>query len=215
MGKLTSGPFGPMQGTTGRITAYMLNGQNVTRINPDHPIKLKRNSKGQLANQQELKVVNKFLDSLSPLLKVGFSIAAKNTTKNFYNLALSYNKKYALKGEYPDIEMDYPNVRISEGGLPPALNPIVQVVPEGLKFSWDQATGYDQNRASDQVMLLAYAPGSERVRAIRYGAERSEGFETLHITDDMLSEPLETYISFINDERTAVATSIYTGRIGG
>lgn len=214
MGKLTSGPFGPMQGTTGRITAYMLNGQNVTRINPDRPTKLNRSSKGQLANQQELTVINKFLEPLSPLLKVGFSIAAKNTTKNFYNLALSYNKKYALKGEYPDIEMDYPNVRISGGTLLPALNPIVEMVPEGLKFSWDQAVGYDEERAFDQVMLLAYAPGSESVRAIRYGAERSEGFETLHIIDEMINEPMETYISFINDDRTAVANSIYTGRIG-
>ncbi len=32
--------------------------------------------------------------------------------------------------------MGYPNVLISEGSLLPALNPLVEVVPEGLKFSW-------------------------------------------------------------------------------
>ncbi|RZM29113.1 MAG: hypothetical protein EOO88_06265 [Pedobacter sp.] len=64
-------------------------------------------------------------------------------------------------------------------------------------------------------MLLAYAPGSGKVRMIRYGAERHEGSVTLHILNDMLSELVETYISFINNDRTIVATSIYTRQIGG
>ena len=215
MGKLPNGPFGPMQGTTGNLTAYILNDQNVVRINPDKSQKRVRNSPDQLSNQQQLTIVNEFLTAVSTLLKIGFSIAAKHTTKNFYNLALSYNKKYALKGEYPDIQMDYPKVRISEGNLLPAINPIVEIVPEGLKFSWDPADQSVNAMNFDQVMLLAYAPASGKIRMIRYGAERHEGSETLHIVNDMLSESVETYISFINDDRTAVATSIYTGQIGG
>lgn len=211
MGKIPNGLLGGLVGTAGPVIGYVLNGQNIIKARPHVN---QRRSDLQKANSQKMKIVNAFLFNLSPLIKVGFGIAAKGTTKNFYNLAVSYNKKFAVKGEYPEIEMDYPNVLISQGNLLPALNPIVEVVPEGLKFSWDQAHSDDSHRHNDQVMLLAYAPGSGRVRMIRYGAERFEGFETLHITDNMLSEPVETYISFINDERTAVATSIYTGRIG-
>lgn len=211
MGKLPNGIFGGLVGTTGPLTGYVLNGQNIVKMVP-HPNP--NRSDNQKANSQKMKVVNAFLYQLSPLLKVGFGIAAKGTTKNYYNLAVSYNKKFGVKGEFPHIEMDYPNVLISQGNLLPALNPTVEVVPEGLKFSWDQAVGYTKERGFDQVMLLAYAPGSERIRMIRYGAERCEGSETLHIVDDMINEPIETYISFINDDRTAVATSIYTGRLG-
>jgi hypothetical protein len=204
MGKLLNGISGGFSGKVGPNIGYVVNGQNLVRALPhvNH-----NRTERQKANSQKMTVVNEFLYYMSALLKVGFSIAARGTTKNYYNLAVSYNKKYALKGEYPDIEMDYPNVLISQGSLLPAINPVVEVVPEGLKFSWDQAHSDDSHRHNDQVMLLVYAPGSGKVRIIRYGAERSEGF-------DMLSEPVETYISFINDERTAVATSIYTGRIG-
>jgi hypothetical protein len=211
MGKLLNGISGGFSGKVGPNIGYVVNGQNLVRALPhvNH-----NRTERQKANSQKMTVVNEFLYYMSALLKVGFSIAARGTTKNYYNLAVSYNKKYALKGEYPDIEMDYPNVLISQGSLLPAINPVVEVVPEGLKFSWDQAHSDDIHRHNDQVVLLVYAPGSGKVRIIRYGAERSEGFETIHIVDDMLSEPVETYISFINDERTAVATSIYTGRIG-
>jgi hypothetical protein len=211
MGKLLSGISGGFTGKVGANIGYVLNGQNIVRALPHvNPHRSER----QKANSQKMTVVNKFFYYMKPLLKVGFNIAAIGTTKNYYNLAVSYNKKYALKGEYPDIEMDYPNVLISQGSLLPAINPVVEVVPEGLRFSWDQAHSDDSHRNNDQVMLLAYAPVSGKIRVIRYGAERYEGSETLHIIDDMLSEPVETYISFINDERTAVATSIYTGRIG-
>jgi hypothetical protein len=211
MGKLLSGISGGFSGKVGASIGYVLNGQNIIRALPhvNH-----RRSELQKANSQKMTVVNEFLYYMSALLKVGFSIAARGTTKNYYNLAVSYNKKYALKGEYPDIEMDYPNVMISQGNLLPAINPVVEVVPEGLKFSWDQLDYPDDARNHDQVMLLAYAPASRKIRLIRYGAERFEGFETLHIVDNMLSEPVETYISFINDDRTAVANSTYTGRIG-
>ena len=216
MGKLPSGPFGPMQGTTGNLTAYMLNGQNVVRINPNSNAQpRKRDSPAQLSNQQQLKVVNEFLDPILPLLKAGYSIAALNSTKNYYNLALSHNKRFALKGDYPNIEIDYPNAMFSEGELLPAINPVAELVPEGIKFSWDQADGSVNSRNFDQVMVLAYGTISKRVRYIRYGVERQKGLVVLHIIDNLINEPMETYISFINDERTAVANSMYTGLVGG
>ena len=92
----------------------------------------------------------------------------------------------------------------------PAPNPIVA---EGRKFSWESEAPYP--RSEDQVMLLVYAPESKKTRFIRYGSKRSVGFEVIHITDNMIDEPLETYISFIDEDRTAVANSIYTGRVNG
>ena len=212
MGKLPNGIFGALVGTTGNLTGYVLNGQNILKMiphpNPHRSIK-------QKANSQKMTVINEFFYYLGPLLKAGYSIAAKGTTKNYYNLAVSYNKKYAVKGEYPDIEMDYPNVMFSEGKLLPAINPVAELVPEGVKFSWDQADGSVNQRNFDQVMVMAYGTVSKQVRYIRYGAERHIGFEVLHIIDNMINEPLETYISFVDDERTMIANSIYTGRLDG
>jgi len=210
MGKIPDGIFGAMIGTTGNLTGYVLNGQNILRMIP-HPNK--KRSDLQKANSQKMTVINEFCRPIRFLLKVGFGIAAKGTTKNYYNLAIAYNKKMAMKGEYPNVEIDYPFMRISEGNLMPAVNPTVERVAEGIKFSWEAETSYP--RSEDQVMILVYAPGSKRTRIIRYGSKRSVGFEVIHITNDMIDEPLETYISFIDEDRTAVANSIYTGQVNG
>jgi hypothetical protein len=212
MGKLPNGVFGPLIGTAGALTGYVLNGQNIVKALP-HPSNKPR-SKGQKTNAQRMTIVNEFCKYLSPLLTVGFRVAAKNTTKNFYNIAVSYNKKYATKGEFPNVEIDYPNVMIGMGKLLPAINPKAERVSEGIKFSWDQADGSDANRHNDQVFLLVHGRRSKWNRYIRYGVERSEGSTIIHINGNMMDEPMKTYISFVNDDRTAVATSIYTGRIG-
>lgn len=210
MGKLPNGVFGPFVGTTGNLTGYVLNGQQILRMIPHRN---KKRTEKQQTNTQRMTIVNGFLTHITPLIKVGFGIAAKNTVNNFYNLAVSYNKKYATKGEYPNVEIDYPNVLIGQGQLLPAINPKAELVPDGIKFSWDQADGSDPARDNDQVTVFAYAPVSGRNRYIRFGPERSEGSVVLHIIDDMINEALETYISFVDDERTMAATSSYTGRI--
>lgn len=41
---------------------------------------------------------------MGSFLKVGFSIAAQGTTKNYHNMATAYNRKNALKGGSKRIE---------------------------------------------------------------------------------------------------------------
>ncbi|MBB5437483.1 hypothetical protein HDC92_001155 [Pedobacter sp. AK017] len=134
MGKLLNGLYGQLTGTTGNITSYVLNGQNVTRM-VRH--KRTRSSEKQLDNELRMKVLNNFFHTMKGYLKAGFSSAAKDSTKNYYNLAIAYNKKDALKGYYPDIEIDCPNVILSEGELLPAENPEASRIAAGIAFTWD------------------------------------------------------------------------------
>ena len=95
MGKLPEGILGHVIGSTGNMTSYMLNGQNVSRIKFRRITKF---SDKQLENQMRMAVLNKFSRAVLSFLKVGFGLAAKGTTKNYHNLATSYNKIHALKG---------------------------------------------------------------------------------------------------------------------
>jgi hypothetical protein len=209
MGKIPNGILGNVIGSTGNVTAYMLNGQNVTRIKAR---KINHFSIKQLANQQAMLVVNEFFRFMGDFLKVGFDSAAKGTTKNYHNIATSYNKKNALKGEYPNIEMDYPRVILSTGDLLEAQNPLIEVVSAGLKFSWDLPKANSQT-GQDQAMLLAYGTISRQVQSILYGQKRIEGEAILPLSSKMQEEPLETYISFISADRQNVANSVYLRRI--
>jgi hypothetical protein len=212
MGKIPNGLLGAFIGSTANVTGYELNGQNVVRVKARHVTKGNL-SPLQLANCQKMSVLNEFFYFLSPLLKVGYSIAALGTTKNYHNLATSYNKKNAIKGEYPNLEMDFPKVQISEGKLLGAENPAVEWVEDGLKFSWSQPSEANYKNNADQVIMFAYFPEIKEARYTRYGAQRSAGFDVLKVGSKAMNTPAETYISFISDDRTAVATSSYLGRI--
>lgn len=209
MGKMPYGILGPVIGSIGNVTGYILNGQNVTRIKDR---KITHFSENQLANQQRMAVLNEFFGFMGSFLKAGFGLAAQGTTKNYHNLATSYNKKNALKGAYPNIEMDYSKVLLSTGGLLEAQSAVVETVPEGLKFSWD-LSGIDVQSGQDQAMVLAFGTVSKTVQSILYGPKRIEGEAILELSPAMKQEPLETYISFVSPDRLKVSGSIYTGRV--
>lgn len=209
MGKLLNGLYGPLVGTTSNVTSYMLNGQNVTRM-----VRHKRTktSEGQKNNEMRMKLINDFFRSMKKFLKAGFSEQARNTTKNYYNIAVSYNKINALKGVYPDLDIDYPNVLLSDGYLLAAENPAVIRTAEGLAFTWD-TDGYFWENGSDQVMVLAYFPEAKRTSTFVYGAKRMEGKELLPLPTDLMEQPAHVYISFVSADRTEVARSTYLGEV--
>ncbi|WEK20349.1 MAG: DUF6266 family protein [Candidatus Pedobacter colombiensis] len=209
MAILKNGIMGGVKGKLGNLVGYILNDQEVLRtigIN-DKPLTNK-----QLNNKLQMKVIMEFLRSMDSLLETGFNPKAAGTKKNYHNLAVSYNKPHALKGFYPDVEVDYPKVVISIGDLPQPINPTVEFVTEGLKFSWDGA-GISWPYSIDQVMLLAYAPESKTCAFKNSGARRMKGYDILEITPQMHYEPLEVYISFVSDDRKRAANSLYLGRI--
>lgn len=209
MAILKNGILGAANGKIANVVTYTLNGQEIVKsigVNKKAP------TEKQLNNKLQMKVMMSFFSALDNLLQTGFNPKAKGTTKNYHNLAVAYNKPNALKGFYPEVEIDYPKIIISVGDLPQPENPVVEPIEDGLKFSWNVETltwPYNQ----DQVMLLAYAPAIKEHVFISSGARRMEGGAILKITPAMRNQLLEVYISFVSDDRQKVADSLYLGQI--
>ncbi|TCC96644.1 DUF6266 family protein [Pedobacter hiemivivus] len=209
MAILKNGILGGVKGKIANVVSYALNGQEIIRAIGENKKPL---TNKQLNNKLQMKVIMEFLKSMDTLLETGFNPKAEGTTKNYHNLAIAYNKPHALKGFYPDVEVDYAKVVISAGNLPQPINPTVEFVAEGLKFSWN-VEGISWPYSRDQVMLLAYAPESNTHEFKNTGARRIKGCDILQITPEMRNEPLEVYISFVSDDRKNAADSLYLGRI--
>ena len=107
--------------------------------------------------------------------------------------------------------MDYAQVLLSMGDLHPAQNPVVELLSEELKFSWDLPEA-NSPESLDQVMVLAYGTETGRMQRILYGPLRREGAAILPL-GDLKKEPLETYISFVSADRLRIANSTYLGRV--
>lgn len=75
---------------------------------------------------------------------------------------MQYNFHEIVAGAYPDLNIDYTKLLLSKGELKPAQYPIVETVPEGIRFSWDTNPQMPWPESSDQAMMLAYFPGEKK-----------------------------------------------------
>ena len=209
MAKL-DGASGNFIGRIGNMVYYLLNGKIVGRTIG----KVESYSDKQLEIQMRTAVISPFFKTLNDFIRIGF----KNTPKedpnwNFYNIAMSLNNPQAIKGTYPDLEINYEKIILSEGAIPSPKNPHVLLNGNILEFTWDpdvDAKGAD-NR--DQVMLLAWFPETEKTVFLTSGARRTDGKERLKLPSFKDDTIIETYISFTADDRTDVSTSVYTGQL--
>jgi hypothetical protein len=131
MARLNNGLLGNPIGILGSFSGYMLNGQYIIRSRP-RPSKQPPSTK-QLANRQTMRIVNRFLKVCTPFVKVGFAGVTVANPIPAYSHAVAYQIKHTLKGEYPDLQLDYSKVLLSTGPLSiQRVNAGVQLVDRQL-----------------------------------------------------------------------------------
>lgn len=203
-----NGPAGQHRGRIGNTVYYMLNGQNVSRsigryVDPK--------TEKQRAERLKTKMCGKLFRDLNEFIKPGFSIAARGTTKNAFNLAVAFNRNNMFKGSYPDLEIEYPLLMLSMGNLTPAQNPKVTQDGGRLIFSWHTEKRMEYPMSADRVMVLAYFPKKGKTYMSLFMVERITGSVLLPIPASLKNEYMETYISFSSADREQISNSTYTG----
>lgn len=208
MGILRNGFAGNIRGKVGNLVFYTLNGKQVART-------LGKMTKSptirQLQCRREMAVINGFIKQVTEFTNIGFRLMAKGTNKSPGNMAVSYNKRYALQGTYPDIEIAYEKVLVTQGTMWTADEPSVEMTLLGLDFSWSCPPKSSWPRTNDQVMLLVYFPDIKKVIYILSGVSRLHCATSLALESSLLNEYMEVYMSFIAENRKSIAKSTYLG----
>ncbi|ALL05482.1 hypothetical protein AQ505_08250 [Pedobacter sp. PACM 27299] len=206
----SNGPQGHLNGKVGNLVFYMLNGQPVVRLIG----KKGKPSTLQLANYQAMALTTKLLSTMGSFIKLGYGLQARGTVHNAHNLATSYHKKQALKGEYPNIQVDYSKVMPSQGAMPETKDLKIMKVENGLEISWDPQQE-EELAGNDSVMMMICFPEIERGRQYLNIARRSEGKCFIPLSDKELTQQIEPYISFISADGAMVSDSVYLGNLNG
>ncbi len=210
MGKLINGIFGGFHGRIGNLVGYTLKGKYIIR-------KIGRSSKpltpGRKANCQKMTLVNEILSPSLPAIQVGYRLVVAGTDRNEYNEAVSYNKKNALQGTYPNTSLDYTKVLLSMGTLPVAIHPTISQTGDKITFNWEVTADQTYQYATDRAMLVVYFPDLKVSRCDLIGSRRIEGAHTLNIDPGHVNERMEAYISFVKDNGREVSDSAYAGAL--
>ncbi|WP_316822475.1 DUF6266 family protein [Pedobacter gandavensis] len=211
MAKCTISPYGHPSGKIGNIVYYMLKGQPVCRLvgTPGKP------SVKQMANRQAMSVVMQFIKPMTDFINISFKREAEGSIRNPHNLAISYNKKQALTGEYPNIKVDYTKVILSNGSLEMAKNLQLIKGKEGLNLSWDSSIG-DNAAPDDSLMVLVSHPTRKKASTYLNAARRTDGSCFLPLDKEwMLQEQMEVYVCFKSANEKLISNSAYVGNLNG
>lgn len=210
MAKSPDGIFGPVHGSLGNFTFYRLNGQSIVRRKAKYTDKP---SAAQLHSRESMKTLMNFLTHIKPFIKFGYMNQSRGTNQSYFNLAMSYNLKQAMKLELHGFAIDYTKVKLSAGNLEFADQATVALKESGLLFHWHTDPKLSWSSQNDQVMMMAYFPDEDTGIYQTSGAKRMTGQDVLSLPASYLEKRMEVYLAFVSDDRCAVSDSQYLGRI--
>ena len=198
-----SGKVGTVIGNFYKKKPYM---QSLPQPNTKPP------SYAQLVQQARFATIMAFNQPFTGLYAKTLASMAVELTA--YNYAMRVNMKNALRGSYPDFNVDYSKVTLSKGLLLPAAEARVETAGPGqIRFSWaDNSSVMKTALASDKAILMAYHEGSGDAVYEFSGARRREGTGMLELSLFSGME-VETWMAFIAENESMVADSVYVGKV--
>lgn len=203
------GSFENINGKIGNMVFYKLNGKIVGRSIG----KVGKFSTKQMEVQMRTKLITPFLSPILEFIKLGFKNTPKPDHWNYYSQATFVNKPGAIKGIYPNLEIDYAKVILSMGPIPIPEKASVKFENNNLLFNWDPALDTIGAESRDQVMLLAYFPEKLKAVFLLSGARRSAASELLKLPSFREKTKIETFMAFTNEDRSSTSDSVYTGQL--
>lgn len=213
MATYNGGPFSLFNGKVGNTVSYTTKiGYSVirqigTRIAPF--------TAAELSNQKGTGLVTNFLNPLLPVIRIGFQNVPAGRHWTAYNYASSTLKLGAVKGFGTDKKIDYKKVLLSVGDIPAPSNVKVELIGNELIFEWETDSDSEKADRNDRVMIVAYLPETQKALFLLCGATRTEQRQAMSLPDFTSETVMETYISFVSDDRKSVSTSVYTGQVTG
>jgi hypothetical protein len=206
-----SGINGPFKGKVGSVVSYQWRGIWVMRSVPK--ASTKKRSLKQLANQQKMSLVLKLLQRMIAFVRKGYHLEGEKRRMSAFNAAMSYSKVHAVKGEYPDFEIDYGKFRFADGDLDGAENLQVVRFEDRIEFTWDPKVD-GNGEYDDQVMVLLISKEGDLELGELSGVQRKDGKQSIYLESQTLKDhTFESYFAFISDDRSRVSDSVYMGTV--
>lgn len=204
------GILGGFSGKVGTVIGGNWNGIDFMRRIPAHI------ANPRTAAQQDQRVrmamIIKFLSPFKAFLRIGFKKQAIKMSA--FNAATSYNLANAIKGTYPDFQIDYSKVMVSQGKLPGAIDPVVNSPANGqVKFTWSDNSSDNGAMGNDGAVLVLNNPKKGLVITSFAGSARGDGSQMITLPTNFAGDEVQCYIAFQNASQTMISDSGFAGVI--
>lgn len=209
MGTLKKGILGGFSGKVGNVVGASWKGIDYIRSLPAS-VKNPR-TQGQVTQRTKFSTTMEFLKTLTPIIREGFKADAVGKVTAM-NAAMSYNVKNAIKGDFPDFEVDFEKAIIARGSLYGTDSASATAEAGKLNFDWD-LTILNNASLSDDVVFVVYNPTRREALYNEKGSTRMEGYGSFDIPALWAGDTVQTYIIFKSQDGKLNSNSIYTGSV--
>jgi hypothetical protein len=120
--------------------------------------------------------------------------------------------KQAIKGEFPEQQINWDKILVADGELVKPENVTITVAENSVHFTWDKdQTGLGSPK--DRAIILLYNKTFRRVDANYSGARRDELKDTFFLNSHYRNTgTYEVFIAFKDVMSDHVSKSVYCGR---
>lgn len=211
MAKFNKGILGGFSGKIGNVVGGSWNGIDYMRSKPNNVKDPK--TEAQLSQRQKFAMIAAFLKKIKPVITAGYKPHNNQMTPT--NSAMSFNIKNAVSGMYPDHEIDFSSVRVTNGDLIPAEDAGAEsTAPAEVSFSWSDNSGVGSAAADDQALLLVYNTDKDRaIYVVGDGPTRDEESYTLTLPAGYEGDTVEAYLAFVSADGEEASDSEYLGSV--
>ena len=211
MAKVTSGPYVGFSGSIdGNTYSQMKDGTTI--VKRKNRKSTKPRTAAQKAHSADLKLASKFMKPFTELARTGYKLHGDVINQNPYNAMKSQLMNEAIEGIGSHRNVNMSKLLISRGTLPSAAETSAVITEEGLSFSWSTELIPERSHYSDQVLMFAVFRDISIARYVVAGAQRFKGNDLLLLAGVKKGFSADVYISFITNDHTAIADSIYLGQ---
>jgi hypothetical protein len=210
MAKIKEGILGALSGKLGPVVGAKWKGIPYLRTLPQKSKKGKC-SQGQIATQEKMRFINKFLVPFHPYITIGMKNEAAAQTE--VSAAFKANYHHAVTGIHPDLGVDYSKFIFSTGTLPMVDEMTVRLISSNvIEANWLNV-GSGIQKYNDQMMLVYYCSELHKAGGIVGGVDRAAKRCTVELKAAFVGKPIEVFASITSFDRKLIANNIYLGRL--
>jgi hypothetical protein len=211
MAKIPDGILGALIGKIGPVSGYRRNGENILRT--AHSRGIIKATPARTAQREKIKVCNEFTKAFAGTGFFNRTFPAHGSSGTGYNRATSAIMNLAISGNLPYTTLNYSEVLISKGILPPAASAVASATTEGnIYFKWNDNSENGTAKPNDKAIFVAYFTGIRQVIFSIGDATRRQGHAFLRC-EHMKGLTAETWIGFLSNDEKNASNSLHTGRL--
>ena len=210
MGTYNKGILGPFSGKVGTVVGANWRGKDIMRSLPKKTARTPTDI--QLLQRRKFTFVSDFLTPLAQVISRFYGTGSGTTTRR--NNAMSYHMKEAVVYNNPDFALLYNKVLLCKGELTGLENATVTAAGgNGLRFDWQDNSGEGEAKATDQLVVVVYAPSGKLSYFDLSAAERSDTTVTITLPSSFEGLEVQMWLALASADGAICATSMYLGSI--